>query len=151
MRPTKFLSLSWLFFSHSYVTDFLHYLFPTDLLQWHKKVVFFKQFVRWTLLLSVKYLLFNCWIYLQKKTYCKNHEKNLFWWWKWAITFLFTIFRIWSLRIDRSIWSIHLFSIAVALLIDSNDIDFLMFHVKCTSFIEVVKSHTAFANSKMLN
>ena len=116
-----------------------------------KKLFFFKQFVRWTLLLSVKYLLFNCWIYLQKKTYCKNHEKNLFWWWKWAITFLFTIFRIWSLRIDRSIWSIHLLSIAVALLVDSNDIDFLMFHVKSTSFTEVVKSHIASANSKMLN
>ena len=116
-----------------------------------KSCFFFKQFVRWTLLLSVKYLLFNCWIYLQKKTYCKNHEKNLFWWWKWAITFLFTIFRIWSLRIDRSIWSIHLLSIAVALLVDSNDIDFLMFHVKYTSFTEVVKSHIASANSKMLN
>ena len=111
----------------------------------------FKQFVRWTLLLSVKYPLLRCWIYLQKKTYCKNHEKNLFWWWKWAITFLFTIFRIWSLRIDRSIWSIHLLSIAVALLVDSNDIDFLMFHVKYTSFTEVVKSHIASANSKMLN
>ena len=77
MRPTKFLSLSWLFFSHSYVTDFLHYLFPTDLLQWHKKVVFFKQFVRWTLLLSVKYLLFNCWIYLQKKNILQKPWKEL--------------------------------------------------------------------------